>query len=87
MPNSQNTEDSTNETNPASFEEAIEKLEAIVQELEDGQTSLDKLILKFEEGSKLVQNCRQQLQQAELKIEKLKTVREENIFEPFDPDQ
>ncbi len=86
MSDSKKSEDAAPEEDPISFEKALEKLESIVDELEQGQTALDKLILKFEEGSKLVHLCRQQLQLAELKIEKLKTDREENIFEPFDLD-
>jgi exodeoxyribonuclease VII small subunit len=54
------------------FEDALEKLEAIVTELEEGKTPLDKLIQKFEEGTKWIQLCRTHLEVAELKIEKLK---------------
>lgn len=55
-----------------SFEEAMRKLEAIIEEMEGGKTPLDKLIQKFEEGTRMVQICQNQLGNAELKIESLK---------------
>lgn len=51
------------------FEEAIDKLEDIVQELESGGLSLDDSLDKFTEGVKLVKFCNQELDKAEKKIE------------------
>lgn len=56
-----------------SYEEAIEQLEATITALEDGEVPLKDLVVKFEEGSKLLKLCREHLKDAELKIEKLNT--------------
>jgi len=54
-----------------SFEEALERLESIIESMESGDTPLADLVAKFEEGSKLLKMCQGQLKEAELKIEKL----------------
>jgi len=55
----------------ATFEEALEELERIVERLEGGQLSLDEAILSFEKGIALVKLCGRRLQQAEKKIDRL----------------
>ena len=50
------------------FEENMEQLEKIVQELENGKLNLDDSIKKFEEGIKLSKKCNEILEQAEKKI-------------------
>ncbi len=69
-----------------SYEEALEKLEALIEAMEDGNVPLAKLVAKFEEGSRLLQICQSRLKEAELKIEKLKASDEETAFEPFRPE-
>lgn len=51
------------------FEEAIERLEEVVKELEDGGLSLDKSLETFAEGIKLIEFCSKELDQAEKKIQ------------------
>lgn len=53
------------------FEQAMERLEAIVSELESGKCSLDRSLELFEEGTKLTAFCSAQLKDAEQKIIKL----------------
>ncbi len=53
------------------FEQAMERLEAIVSELESGKCSLDRSLALFEEGTKLTAFCSAQLKDAEQKIIKL----------------
>jgi len=53
------------------FEEALKKLEEIIEELEKGELPLEETISKFEEGIKLCKLCREKIQKAEMKIEKL----------------
>ena len=55
-----------------SFEDALAKLEAIVDAMEGGDVPLAELLAKFEEGTTLLKQCESRLQQAELKIEQLK---------------
>lgn len=50
------------------FEEAMEQLEKIAQELEKGNLSLEESISKFEEGMKLSKQCNNMIEKAEKKI-------------------
>lgn len=54
-----------------SFEEALSRLEAIVNELEDESIALEKSIELYEEGIELSKLCTQTLEEAELRIEKV----------------
>lgn len=53
------------------FEEALEKLEKIVHNLEEGGFSLEESLGMFEEGISLSKLCYKKLNEAEQKIEKL----------------
>lgn len=50
----------------------MQRLEAIVDNMESGEIPLADLLAKFEEGSRLLAACEQRLKSAELKIEQLK---------------
>ena len=54
-----------------SFEQALQRLEEIVKQMERGSLSLDESLRLFEEGTALVRSCGAQLDQAELKIVRL----------------
>jgi exodeoxyribonuclease VII small subunit len=51
------------------FEQALERLEKIVAEMESSELPLDEVVGRFEEGTRLVRFCAQKLEQAEKKIE------------------
>ena len=51
-----------------SFEEQMEALEEIVEELEKGELSLEDSVSKFEEGIKISKQCNKTLEEAEKKI-------------------
>ena len=53
------------------FEKSVERLEGLIQAMENGNTPLADLVAKFEEGTKLLNHCQEQLKEAELKIEQL----------------
>ncbi len=53
------------------FEAAMNRLETIVQQLEQGRISLDEAIKIFDEGMSLYRLCQSQLHEAEKKIETL----------------
>ena len=53
------------------FEEALKKLEAVVEAMESDDLPLDQLLARFEEGTKLVQVCQTRLDEAEVKVQKL----------------
>lgn len=51
------------------FEAALTRLEAIVDEMESGKMMLEELIVRYEEGMKLVKVCQDRLASAEKRIE------------------
>ena len=51
-----------------SFEEQIQELEKIINELENGNLNLDDSVVKFEEGMKISKECNKMLENAEKKI-------------------
>lgn len=53
------------------FEEAIKKLESIVESMESGDQPLETMLARFEEGVGLVKTCQTRLEEAELKISRL----------------
>ena len=67
-----------------SFEDALGRLEAVVESMESGEVPLAELLSRFEEGNKLLKLCEARLKEAELKIEQLKKQREGVAFEPFE---
>ena len=63
------------------FEETMQELEKIVQELEKGDLNLDDPINKFEEGRKLSKSASDYLEKAEKKITVLINAKDEEIKE------
>lgn len=57
--------------NLPSFEESLNKLETIVERLEKGDLSLEESLKLFEEGVQLSAACKQELDDAEGKVEML----------------
>jgi|CXWL01.1.fsa_nt_gi exodeoxyribonuclease VII small subunit len=53
------------------FEQAITRLEKIVQAIEQGKVGLEDSIKQFEEGMALISRCRSILGSAEMKIQQL----------------
>lgn len=53
------------------FEQHMKQLEQLVGKLEQGEVPLDEALQAFEQGMKLVAVCKEQLVQAELKVEKV----------------
>ncbi len=53
----------------ANFEQAMQRLEEIVEQMESGDLPLEDLIVRYEEGMKLVKVCQERLVSAEERIE------------------
>ncbi len=53
------------------FEDAVEELERVVEQLESGELSLEDSLTAFENGVRLVKLCNQKLTEVERKIELL----------------
>jgi exodeoxyribonuclease VII small subunit len=66
------------------FEEALQKLEAIVEAMESDELPLELLLARFEEGTRLSQMCQTKLAEAEVKIQQLeKTATGEPVLKPL----
>ena len=68
----------------AKFEECLQRLEKIVQELEKGYVPLETSLTLFEEGMHLSSTCRKELEQAEGKVEILLKKNGKLQAEPFE---
>ena len=55
----------------SSFEACMQRLDAIVRQMESGETSLDESLKLFEEGSQLAVTCQKLLDTAQQKVTKL----------------
>jgi exodeoxyribonuclease VII small subunit len=76
--------ESKNKTPDLPFEEALRKLESIVEAMEAGDLPLETLLARFEEGTRLAQVCQTKLAEAELKIQKLeKTASGDAVLKPL----
>ncbi len=69
-----------------SFEETLAKLEQVVTQLERGDSlTLDESLQAFEEGIRLTRICRQKLENAELRVQQLVELDDDNLSTaPFD---
>jgi len=54
-----------------SFEKSMEELDKIIAEIESDGISLDESITKFEEGMKLIKECRKALEDARQRVDKI----------------
>ena len=73
-----------------SFEQALQELEAVVSKLESGEVSLDDAIDAYSRGTALKAHCQARLEEARLKVEKIRVPDGDAIAhqaDPFDPAQ
>ncbi len=69
------------------FEDALKKLEGVVEAMESGDLPLETLLARYEEGTRLVKICQEKLAEAELKIQQLeKNAAGEIKLKPLSPD-
>lgn len=71
MPNPSKGAGQNNPAKNPPFEEALKKLESIVETMEAGDLPLETLIARYEEGARLAKVCQEKLAEAELKIQQL----------------
>ena len=73
MPNGQQNPGriSENKNGNLPFEEALKKLEAVVEAMESQELPLETLLAKYEEGTQLARLCQEKLADAEVKIQQL----------------
>ena len=67
------------------FEEALKKLEGIVEAMESDDLPLEALLARYGEGTRLVKICQEKLAEAEVKIRQLeKNAAGEMKLKPFE---
>lgn len=68
------------------FEQALAELEAILRELEDGTTTLEDALARYERGVALLRSCYGQLRDAEQRVRLLAGTTDEGApdLKPFD---
>jgi exodeoxyribonuclease VII small subunit len=70
------------------FEGAMDRLEKIVEQMESGKLPLEDLIVRYEEGMKLVKTCQERLANAEQKIEIItRNTAGKAVVQQFEPAQ
>ena len=53
------------------FEDALSRLETLVEKMESGDGTLEQSLDWFDEGMSLIKSCRQELESAEQKVKEL----------------
>ena len=61
---------------PLKFENALEKLEGIVESMEEDELPLETMLERYAEGIQLIKQCQSRLTEAELKIQQLDNLEE-----------
>ncbi len=69
------------------FETALGELEALVERMEAGETSLEDSLRDFERGVELTRSCQQALRDAEQKVQQLLEKGDAGELAPFRPDE
>ena len=62
-----------------SFEKALEELEVITNDFEDGCSNLDQAVILHERGIALKEHCEKKLEEAKKKIEQVKIINQKPI--------
>jgi exodeoxyribonuclease VII small subunit len=80
------SENTSAEIGALSFEQALEQLEAIVGKLESGSGTLDDAINAYARGAELKAHCQKKLDEARMKVEKIRRPDGDGAVsaEPFD---
>ena len=77
-----------NKEKPESFEKNLERLDAIVHQLESLDLPLEKALECYEEGMQLAEVCQKQLEEAQGRVEILrKRAQGKVVAEPFESEE
>ncbi|MFW5444424.1 MAG: exodeoxyribonuclease VII small subunit [Methylococcaceae bacterium] len=69
--------------NTTLFEDSLEELQQLVEQMEQGDLSLEESLKSFERGVKLTNTCQKSLQDAEQKVQILLEKNGKQTLEPF----
>ncbi|HET6593274.1 MAG TPA: exodeoxyribonuclease VII small subunit [Xanthomonadales bacterium] len=67
------------------FEKSLEELEALVEQLESGDLSLDQSLQQFKRGVELTRHCQGVLEKAQQSVEQLIDPSDDSAVAPFEP--
>ena len=70
---------------PFQFEAALTELNTLVEQMEQGNISLEDSLTCFEKGINLTRQCQKALSQAEQKVQKLVNENGQDVLEDFTP--
>ncbi|AEE24013.1 exodeoxyribonuclease VII small subunit [Paraglaciecola chathamensis] len=76
---------SRKKTENLSFEESMQELDSIVNQMEEGELSLEDALSRFERGVQLARHSQNKLKQAEQKVQILMGQDEQAPLADFDP--
>ena len=86
MSNAAGADKPANDLQSLPFEDALKRLESIVESMEGQDLPLETLLARYEEGSRLAVVCQDKLTEAELKIQQLeKTAKGGLALKPLTP--
>lgn len=69
--------------NELQFEEALQRLEAVVEKLEAGNVPLDAALSYYEEGVSLIRLCNEKIDAAQQRVEAVRKTDKGFTTEPF----
>ena len=85
MPNPSKSAGQNQPARDLPFEDALKKLEGVVEAMESDDLPLETLLARYEEGTRLVKICQEKLSEAELKIQQLeKNAAGEIVLKPVE---
>jgi len=68
---SQSANESSEEIDPANFQEAMDQLQEAAKQLESGELPLEEAMERYREGQQLIKFCEERLEEAELLVEEI----------------
>ncbi len=60
------------------FQEKLDKLESIIKEVESGKVDIDELVIKFQEGKKLIMQLTKKLNEIEEQVKEIDIKSQDN---------
>lgn len=80
MPTKKTTKKNSDSQSPvAAFEGSLQELERLVEQMENGNLSLDETLQHFERGVQLTSLCQKALSEAEQRVEVLQSMVQKNL--------
>ncbi|MBX7158473.1 MAG: exodeoxyribonuclease VII small subunit [Verrucomicrobiae bacterium] len=78
MANNKKQTKENKEKEPATFEVAMERLEKIVEEMENAELPLEDILQRYEEGTHLKKFCEEKLKEAEKRVQQIQPDTQDN---------